>query len=31
MKERVLQRIPVLDARRRPIGISARAMRSKTC
>ena len=31
MKERVLQRIPVLDARRRPIGISARAMRCKTC
>ena len=31
MKERVLQRIPVLDARRRPIGISARAIRCKTC
>jgi hypothetical protein len=31
MKKRVLQRIPVLDARRRPIGISPRAMRSKTC
>ena len=30
MKERVLQRIPVLDARRRPIGISARAIRCKT-
>jgi hypothetical protein len=31
MKERGLQRIPVLDARRRPIVISARAMRRETC